>query len=281
MLVITHPTNALLASSCVYHRKRNSVVARVKMISSLHLGVLLALATVSCVQSQVPGLVYTASGYDNVGGKDAICWWAPAFHNHTAVDDAVGEDHNHTEGLDIETFSGINWNSTLVPDFVAGPTTMLSSCPSGTWVHVDIIPETVVGSDRLRTGHLYTYHVTGQVNLTQIREQYDLSNSSFFYSSDGSHVIGLRIEFCPVTGNLCSPFAPKKVSTTGLDGHVHHDGDFHDEDHGQGHDGEHTNHVRHRTRRILAGRAIQAVDEDHYVSFRVACLGGFSGELSN
>jgi hypothetical protein len=257
------------------------------MISSLNLGVLLALATGSCVKSQVPGAVYTTSGYDNVDGKDSICWWAPAFHNHTALDDA-GEVHNHTEeGLDVHTFSGINWNSSLVPDFVAGPTTMLPSCPSGTWVHVDIIPETVAGSTRLRTGHLYTYHVTGQVNLTQIREQYDLSNSSFLYSSDGSHTIGLRIEFCPVNGNLCSPFAPKKVLTTGLDGHVHHDGDIHDEDHGQGHDGEYIdnevdhNHLRHKTRRILAGRAIQAVEEDHLVSFRVARLCAFSRELSN
>jgi hypothetical protein len=276
------------------------------MFSSLHkyAGVVLAVAIrVSCVQSQVPGAVYTVSGYDNANGKDAICWSAPAFHNHSAVDaaatdeernwnsapeeydlkrsenavNATDDEHIHDEDLQVDTFDGINWNSSLVPDFDAGPTTMLPSCTFGTSVHVDIIPETVAGSNRLRTGHLYTYHVTGQVNLQKIREQYGLSDGAFFYSSDGKHDIGLRIQFCPVNGNLCAPFAPKKVG--GLDGHLHFDGDMHDGDNhldggeradDEDHSGEHTddeddhNHGRYRKRgRRLRGRAIQVVDEDH------------------
>ena len=186
------------------------------------------------VSSQVPGAVYTVSGYDNVNGEDAICWSAPAFHNHTAVEESLGSEHNHTEDeqdehhLETESFDGFNWNSQLVPSFVAGPTTMLPSCPVGTSVHVDIIPESAYGSWRLRTKRLYTYHVTGTVDLAAIRQAFDLSESSFFFSSDGQHGIGLRIAFCPNSGNLCSPFV---LEESVLDSHMHDDSHVHGEEH--------------------------------------------------
>lgn len=194
----------------------------------------------------MPGAVYTKSGYDNAEGEDAICWSAPAFHNHTAVEDVLGDEHDHDdehdeEELSSDNFDGINWHSDLVPSFVAGPTTMLASCPSGTSVHVDIIPEQIYGSYRLRTDRFYTYHVVGQVDLQGIRQAFDLDDSSFFYSSNGQHDVGLKIEFCPVNGNLCSPFVLEREESETLHGSVHTDGDAHG-DGSHNHDEEGENH---------------------------------------
>lgn len=197
------------------------------------LSLLLVSYHVFLVDGQVPGMVHTKSGYDNVDGEDAICWSAPAFHNETAVEESLleGNETNHEEHDDseIDGFSGVNWQSELVPSFLAGPTKMLPSCPQGTSVHVDILPDAVFGSFRMRTNHPYTFHVVGKVDLEAIRNEFDLSSNSFFYSSDGHPEIGLLIEFCPVNGNLCSPFSVERLDTEQLDSEGHTDGDAHDE----------------------------------------------------
>lgn len=237
------------------------------MVTPLHL-VLLSISLLPQVASQVPGAVYTESGYDNVNGEDAICWSAPAFHNHTAVEEALGDQHGYDEDdhhLETESFDGFNWNSKLVPNFVAGPTTMLSSCPAGTSVHLDIIPERAYGSWLLRTKRLYSYHVTGAVDLAAIRQVYDLSESSFFFSSDGRHGIGLRIEFCPNNGNLCSPFVLERRDSNEQYAHVHDDTDDHGSAHGEEHNGEDQNDedddhndLGQRRKRVLYSSRVRA-----------------------
>jgi len=210
------------------------------------------LLLLSSARSQVPGEVYTESGYDNVNGTDPICWSAQAFQNSSSPG---ADSSSAADGLSSLDFDGVNWHSDLEPAFVAGPTTMQPSCWEGTSVYIDILPEQVHGSDRLRTHRYYTYHVLARVDLAAIRRRYNLTadtasgGGAFFHSSDGLHDVGLRIEFCPVNGNLCSPFILGRYDE--LDSHLHVDGDDHEADHYE-RDGD--DHSLHPNRTVGVGR---------------------------
>lgn len=148
-------------------------------------------------RAQVPGIVHTESGYDTLGGEDAICWFATPFRNQTvAVAASDGE-------MPVAEFNGHNWFSPLFPSFVAGPTDMLPSCPLGMDAHMDLL---VPPEERLRRDEPYPYHMYASVNLTELRTVYQLTNDAFFTSANGSPQVAARFIFCPFNGNLCSPF---------------------------------------------------------------------------
>ena len=157
-------------------------------------------------RSQVPGLVRTESGYDTLRGKDALCWFSSAFESsnsfqHNDENAALPQqqqwlalaDDNHDAGALEDDFDGVLWPNSLFPDFKSGPTTLMRSCPAGTFLQVQVIPKKVAGSFIFRTGHYYVFRVTAEIDLQVIRRQFHLSDDSFF-SGDA----GLRIEFCAV-----------------------------------------------------------------------------------
>jgi hypothetical protein len=182
--------------------------------------------------------VYTESGYDNIDGKEPICWVAPAFHNHALVTEVLSWFNlTHTYIYNNETidgnadgdhhdvsFQGRNWKSALQPTFRAGPTDMINSCPNGTSIQMELLPESLHGSDLYRTHHSYTYHVKASVDLNVLREAYNLTDTAFIESADGMHSVAIRIIFCPVNGNFCSPFVVERIKNTlTLGSTIHHE----------------------------------------------------------
>lgn len=164
--------------------------------SSLRLSLLvLVFLGAAQVECQVAGMLHTRNGYDRLGGTDALCWWAPSFHDHEAHDHSDHDKHNDSL---IEDFEGKRWENSMIPDFQSGPTTLLGECPGATAMHIDIFREQVAGSHILRTNRYYTYHIEAVIDLGAIRLEYGLSEDSFFTSEDGVPRVGFRIEFCPV-----------------------------------------------------------------------------------
>ncbi|CAB9506223.1 expressed unknown protein [Seminavis robusta] len=189
------------------------------------------------VEGQVDGLVHTANGYDNLRGNQAICWSAPRFSNATDTTSTTTtstqtpildtNDHN-----DESKFQGKQWQNKLVPDFIAGHTTMLPSCPTGTSLHLDLLEDTAFqqyyGSSKLRTHHYYTFQFTLDVDLHSIRRDYGLTDAAFLYSdkrhqtnknqnnkktnnnNNNNPLIAIQLQFCPLSGNLCTPFLYKE-----------------------------------------------------------------------
>lgn len=177
----------------------------------------LALSSLPLVCAQVPGLIYTYSGYDNLDGTDPICWSAVA---------------DTTTATAATTFAGKQWQNDLIPSFVAGPTSMLPTCPNGTQLQLDVTEEESFGSHRLRVGRLYTYNLTARLDLEVIRRENNLSNDSFLIAEGGEKALSLKIIFCSVSGNLCSPFALSNTSIE-LDTHLLRGDDDHDEIHSE------------------------------------------------
>ena len=153
--------------------------------------------------SQVPGLVRTASGYDTLRGKDALCWFSQAFHEDETDDSANSSNGQDTQqnwmqsndaGAIGDDFDGQLWEDSVMPGFKSGPTTLMRSCPEGTSLQVDVLQEEVAGSFIFRTGHYYVFRIAAEIDLQVIRRYFDLSQDSTF-SGD----LGVRIEFCPVS----------------------------------------------------------------------------------
>lgn len=92
---------------------------------------------------------------------------------------------------------------------------MLPRCPLGMDVHVDQLTSP---DERLRKYQPYTYHMFARVNLTELRSAYGLADDAFFYSinfeGQESPQVAFQIIFCPLNGNLCSPFSNKIRTTT-------------------------------------------------------------------
>ena len=165
---------------------------------SLHASLLvLVLLGAGQVECQVPGMLHTQNGYDRLGGTDALCWWAPSFHDddHEAHDHS---DHDKQDSLIEDNFEGTVWENSMIPDFQAGPTTLLGECPGSTAMHIDIFEEQVAGSHILRTNRYYTYDIEAVIDLSAIRLEYGLSEDAFFTSEEGIPRVSFRIEFCPV-----------------------------------------------------------------------------------
>lgn len=176
---------------------------------------LLPLLALCHTEAQVPGLVYTANGYDTLMGKDAICWTAPAYYDEEHMM-AMDGGHEYEEVmLRQEDFNGRIWHQDLVPGFMAGPTTMMASCPTGTSLDLELIRETQHGSDKLRTKRFYTFRFSLSLDLRELRRAMDLDQDAWFYSNktmddkDGLlyPLISIQLQFCPNNGNLCSPFS--------------------------------------------------------------------------
>ena len=49
------------------------------------------------VDAQVTGLVQTASGYDTLGGQNALCRFSQAFNNGSQSNDAYPDYYHHKE----------------------------------------------------------------------------------------------------------------------------------------------------------------------------------------
>ena len=153
------------------------------------------------IHGQVPGMVHTNSGYDVLGGTDALCWWAPSFHDCEELFDTLGEqdnDHAHNDHTEIADFKGRIWENSMISGFQAGPTTLLGECPGITSMHIHILREKVADSELLRTNRYYRFHIEATIDLGALRQGFELSDDSFFTSENGIPRVGMRIEFCPV-----------------------------------------------------------------------------------
>jgi len=164
----------------------------------------------------VQAVTLTESGYDNLEGEDATCWSAPSFARSVQNDNTTN------------TIDGTHWANPLVPDFEAGPTTMLPKCPSGTSLQLTKYHEQIHGSHKLRTHHFYSFRFKLEIDLDEIRNDYQLAEHAFFYShkyDDSNHtksgtthpLIQLQLQFCPINGNLCSPFMLEKLFSIDAD----------------------------------------------------------------
>eukprot|EP00977_Amphora_coffeiformis_P016525 scaffold5138_cov170-Amphora_coffeaeformis.AAC.6 len=177
-------------------------------------------------RSQVPGLVQSENGYDTLRGKDALCWFSESYHDsglHWNRELAeigepsysINELGSQNAGYLGDDFEGRVWEDSLFPTFKSGATTLMKSCPTGTSLHVDVIEEEVAGSFILRTGHYYIFRVSFEIDLEQIRSHFDLSDDSVFTGA-----VGMRVEFCPVSGSLCTPFSEREKTLRSHHGDV-------------------------------------------------------------
>jgi len=160
----------------------------------------------------VPGLAHTNSGYDNIGGEDAICWSSTAANGHENETSQVdGGEHDLHDGRSFQ------WNSPLQPNFVSGHTAMLSKCPGETSMHIEmnhhddpdfryanIHEGTAMETHLMRAKQTYSYHIVAHVDVGAIREIYHLADDAFFQSLVCKDV-AFRLIFCPVNGNVSDP----------------------------------------------------------------------------
>lgn len=217
----------------------------------------------------------------------AICWSAPRYIPPAVQQETIFDLINslnvttlvsNSTAAQADYFAGVNWNSTLEPDFVAGATSMLAQCPGSTDIHMDIevlathendehaeeheehqqehVEHETAGerleeqaSQKLRIHKPYQYHMAVTIDLGAIRTVYGLADDAFFASDHGDHSeVSARIIFCPVNGNLCSPFVRerhtgvKEEVTLGA-GHV--EGDAHAEGDNRDHGDEEDDHKDH------------------------------------
>lgn len=130
---------------------------------------------------------------------------------------------------------------------------MLPSCPSGTFLHLDIQPSPIHGSTKFRTKRFYTFRLEFAIDLSIIRRDYGLSEAAFFYSKKARQgktglehpQLAINLQFCPVNGNLCSPFvfesARMEEAAGQLLGQIHtpdHDHAIHEDESFDSNDGQ-------------------------------------------
>ena len=144
-------------------------------------------------RTQVPGLVRSENGYDTLLGKEALCWFAPSFHEIDRSDSNENLLETQKAGSVSQDFTGTIWKDSLKPEFVSGPTTLMRSCPEGTSLEVNVVEEKIAGTYILRTGHFYTFRINAKIDLGVLRRQFELSDDAFFEGA-----VGVMVQFCPV-----------------------------------------------------------------------------------
>lgn len=154
--------------------------------------ILLCLAT---LQSLAVGQLNTKSGYDNPTGNDPLCWITPRTNT-----DEMGL-LGGVDGFDVATSE-----NSLIKDFPSAAASLLSKCPPGTSVDMNLTRNEDNDSSPLQVGRSYTFHINTTLDLTAIRDKLGLSAPAFFTSDDGIPAVAFRIQLYKVseTTVLCA-----------------------------------------------------------------------------
>jgi hypothetical protein len=152
-------------------------------LTSLAAIVIAVMSLIKTANGSIAAGLYTKNGYDNIMGVNAICWSAQAF-----LPDEIQS---------IEVFLSVG--VAAANELVSGAATMMYECPKDVDIHLDPPVETSRG-EILRTQQSYMFGITASINMKSIREEFGLSNETVALPVAG------RVVFCPLNGNLCSPF---------------------------------------------------------------------------